>query len=211
MHAFVELMQNLLSWLGYIGIFVMMTIESSFIPFPSEVAMIPAWYKASIWEMSLILAFLAWTLWAILWAVINYFIWYFFKEEKVNSLIKKYWKYVFLKKSHYDIAVNYFKKNWFITIFFARFIPAVRQIISLPAWVFKINLPKFLFLTWLWAWIWNIILIYIWYIWWENKELITKYSHIALWVTILIIIFFILSHYLVNKYFLKRYNNKSFK
>jgi len=64
--------------LWYTGIFIMMTLESSFIPFPSEIAMIPAGYLASLGQMNIFLAFLAWTLWALCWATINYFIWRYF-------------------------------------------------------------------------------------------------------------------------------------
>mgnify|MGYP002350084517 CR=1 FL=1 len=186
----------------YIWIFIMMTIESSFIPFPSEVAMIPAWYLSSIWEMNIILAFLAWTFWALSWASINYFLWKKLGWPIIKSLVWKYWKYVFLSVSHYEQTEIFFKKHWWITTFNWRFIPAVRQLISIPAWVFKMDFKKFVLYTFIWAWIWNIILLSIWYIAWQNKELISNYSHIALiWVLVLIALVSVL-YYFIDKHFL---------
>lgn len=189
---------------GYSGIFIMMTIESSFIPFPSEVAMIPAWYLSSLWEMNIFLAFLAWTLWAIFWSTINYFLWKKLWWPVIKSIIHKYWKYIFLSADHYDKAEIFFQKHWSITTFNWRFIPAVRQLISIPAWVFKMNFTKFIIYTWIWAWIWNIILLTIWYIAWQNKELISKYSKEAVIWTIILIILVSITYYFTNKYFLNK-------
>ena len=75
---------------GYLGIFVMMFLESSFFPFPSEVAMIPAGYLAHKGEMSLVLAFLAGTLGSLLGAIFNYYLCYFFGRE----IVLKYGKFV---------------------------------------------------------------------------------------------------------------------
>jgi membrane protein DedA with SNARE-associated domain len=175
----------------YVGIFIMMTLESSFFPFPSEVAMIPAGYLISTWEMSLIWALIMWTWWALLGSSINYFLGYYLWEKVIKSLINKYWKYLFIKIEHYEKAENYFKKHGSITTFVGRLITVIRQYISLPAWVFKMNFLKFIIYTWIWAWIWNLILITIWYLAWENKELISEYSKevsIGLLVFIIIIV-----------------------
>jgi len=200
----VNFVLNLVKDLGYFWIFLMMTIESSFIPFPSEIAMIPAWYHASLWDMNFIIAFIAWTTWALLWSSINYFLWYKLWWPVIKSLINKYWKYIFLSKKHYEQAELFFAKHWGVTTFNWRFIPAVRQLISIPAWVFKYNFPKFLLLTWIWAWIWNLILLTIWYIAWENKELISQYSTHALIGTIVLIILISIIYYYTNKLFLKK-------
>lgn len=188
---------------GYAWIFAMMTIESSFIPFPSEVAMIPAWYLSSTWEMNIILAFLAWTLWALFGASINYFLWKKLGSPIIKGLIIKFGKYMFLSLKHYEQAENFFQKHWSVTTFNGRFIPAVRQLISLPAWVFHMNIPKFLFFTGLWAGIWNMILLAIWYVAWENKELIAEYSHEAILGTFWLIIIVSIAYYFIDKYSLK--------
>ena len=177
----------------------MMVIESSFFPFPSEIAMVPAWYLASIGKMNFIIAFLIWTLWAIIWATINYFLAKKLWLPIVHKLVHKYWKYIFLNISHFDKAEKYFLDHWSVTTFIWRFIPAVRQLISLPAWAFKMNIAKFLFYTWLGAWIWNLILMAIWYIAWENRELISQYSKEALiWVLVLCITIWIV-YFIIHK------------
>ncbi len=189
---------------GYTGIFIMMTVESSFIPFPSEVAMIPAWYLSSLGQMNIYLAFLAGTLWALCWSVINYFLWKKLGGPLIRTLIHKYGKYIFLSASHYDQAEVFFQKHGSITTFNGRFIPAVRQLISIPAWVFKMNFLKFIIFTGVWAWIWNTILLTIWYIAWENKELIAEYSQEAVIGTIILIIIISIIYYFTNKYFLDK-------
>ena len=186
------------SW-WYIWIFIMMVIESSFFPFPSEVAMIPAWYLSSIWEMNFVVSLLVWTFWAIVGATINYFLAFYLGEPVIKRLIHRYWKYIFLSESHFKQAEKYFSKHWSITIFVARFIPAIRQLISLPAWAFKMNYTKFFVYTWLWAWIWNLILMFIWYMAWENQELIKYYSKEALLLSIIFILFISLVYCIYTK------------
>lgn len=182
--------------LWYTGIFIMMVLESSFFPFPSEVAMIPAWYLASIWKLDFFLALLIGTFWAIIWATINYFLWFYLWEKVIKKLIKKYWKYILIKPEYFNKTERYFEKHWNITTFLARFISVVRQLISLPAWIFKMNFSKFFLYTAIWAWLWNLILMTIWYIAWENKELISKYSQETLiWTMLFVIIIWFFYYY----------------
>jgi membrane protein DedA with SNARE-associated domain len=152
----------------------MMTIESSFIPFPSEVAMIPAGYLAALWDMNLYIAFLAGTLWAVLWASINYFGWMYLWKPVVTALIHKYGKYILLSEKHYNQAETYFEQHGAITTLVGRFIPAVRQLISIPAGIFRMDYKKFLFFTVIGAGTWNAILLWIWYIAGKNDELVKK-------------------------------------
>ena len=199
MHDFINFIVNFAEELGYTGIFLMMVLESSFIPFPSELAMIPAWFLASIWKMDFVLAFIAWTAWAIIWATINYVLAFHLWSKVLHKIIKKYWKYVFLKEKHYTKSEKYFTNHWAITVFLARFIPAVRQLISLPAGAFEMNYAKFFFYTWIWAWLWNLVLMTIWYIAWENKELIKENLNTAMiwWILFILLIWGL--YYLINK------------
>ena len=183
----------------YIWIFFMMVLESSFFPFPSEVAMIPAWYLASKGDLSFSFALIVWTFWALVWATINYFLWYFLWENVILKLVKKYGKYFLISEKSYKKAEDYFLKYGWITTFSARFITVVRQLISLPAWVFRMDFTKFFILTWLWAWIWNLILMLIWYFVWENQELIEKYSKYLLIWGIVFVILLILIYLFINK------------
>lgn len=199
MHEIINSIVAIVGELGYIGIYIMMVLESSFFPFPSEVAMIPAGYLASTWDMNFSMALLVGTFWALTGACINYFLWYKLGGPIIKSIIKKYWKYVLIKSEHYEKSEKYFKKHGSITTFLARFITVIRQLISLPAWVFHMNVWKFIFYTSLWAGIWNLILMTIWYIAWENKELIAQYTKELLigWVIFVLLIAWI--YYLKNK------------
>ena len=189
MHEIIEYIVGIVWDLGYTWIFVMMVLESSFFPFPSEVAMIPAWYLSSTGEMNFSIAMLAGTLWALLWAVINYTLWYKLGWPVIKQLIHKYWKYFLIKDQHYEKTELYFEKHWVITTFLARFVTVIRQLISLPAWVFKMHLGKFLFYTGLWAWLWNLILMIIGYVAWENKELIAQYTkELLIWGILFVVI-----------------------
>jgi len=199
MHDIINSIVNFASELWYTWIFIMMVLESSFIPFPSEVAMIPAWYLSSIWKMDFSIALIVWTLWALVWATINYIIWYYLWSKSIHKLINKYWKYFLITRLHYDKAEKYFEKHWSITTFLWRFITVIRQLISLPAWVFKMNFTKFFIYTWLWAWIWNLILMCIWYMAGENKELIDKYSYEILVISTISIIIIANIYYYLNK------------
>lgn len=207
MQEFITLITEFASALWYWWIFIMMVIESSFIPFPSEVAMIPAWFLASIWEMNFLIAFAAWTAWALIWATINYYIAFKLWDKILHRIIRKYWKYVFLTENKYIQAEEYFNNHGSITVFLWRFIPAVRQLISLPAWAFEMNFAKFFFYTWLWAGMWNLILMTIWYIAWENQELIKEYlAEVMIWWILFIILVWSIYIY-INR--LKNARNKS--
>ncbi|WP_459903348.1 DedA family protein [Campylobacter concisus] len=142
------------SW-GYAGIFVMMFLESSFFPFPSEVAMIPAGYLAHKGEMSLILAFLAGTLGSLLGAIFNYYLCYFFGRE----IVLKYGKFVGITHEKMDKFEAFFNKHGEISTFNSRLIPGIRQYISLPAGLAKMNIFRFCLFTTLGAGIWCAILL----------------------------------------------------
>ncbi|NUJ97620.1 DedA family protein [Candidatus Gracilibacteria bacterium] len=202
MAQFVDSVVHWVGSLGYIGIYIMMTIESSFIPFPSEVAMIPAGYLASTGEMNFFLALFVGTLGALSGASINYVLGYYLGGPIIESLIHKYGKYIFLSEHHFIESEKYFQKHGSITTFLGRFIPAVRQLISLPAGIFKMKLLPFILFTALGAGIWNGILMTLGYVAGENKALIAEYSKE---ITIGVILFCIIVGVI---YFLKNRNSK---
>ncbi len=204
LHEMINYIVSFAEAMGYVWIFIMMVLESSFFPFPSEVAMIPAWIAVSKWVMDFSLVLIIWTFWALVWATINYMIGYYLGWKKVKKLIAKYGKYFLIKEKHYDRSEKYFFKHWSITTFLARFITVIRQLISLPAWVFKMNFAKFFFYTWLWAWMWNLILILIWYIFAENADVMEEYKIAMLiwWISFIVLVWWI--YYFINKWFEKR-------
>lgn len=199
MHDIIDAIKEFLGQIGYTEIFIMMVLESSFFPFPSEVAMIPAGYLSATWSLNFGMALLVWTFGALVWATINYTLWYKLGWPIIKSLIHKYGKFFLITDAHYEKTEVYFQKHWVITTFLARFITVVRQLISLPAGVFKMNFWKFFFYTGLWAGWWNLALMVIGYIAWENEELIAEYTKELLIWWILLIISVWLIYFFYNK------------
>lgn len=205
LHQIVDLIVTTVWDWGYTGIFIMMMVESSFIPFPSELAMVPAGYLSSTGQMSFMAAFLFGTGWALFGATINYFLGKHFGWPTIKHMIKKYGKYILLNQDHYKKSTKYFKKHGAITTLIGRFIPAVRQLISIPAGIFNMDFSKFILYTGIGAGIWNLILLTIWFIAGENKELIAKYSGSALFA----ILFAAVLMWVIYYHFIKKESKKA--
>ncbi len=161
--------------LGYAGIFIMMFLESSFFPFPSEVVMIPAGYLASKGEMSLIIAIVVGILGSLAGALFNYFL----AVKFGRVFLLRYGKYLFLKEETLNKLEEFFKNHGEISTFSGRLIPGIRQYISFPAGLAKMDLLKFNLYTALGTGIWVTILALLGYFIGENEELVKEYLHNA--------------------------------
>ena len=157
--------------LGYTGIFIMMFLESSFFPFPSEVVMIPAGYLAYKGEMNMYLVILFGILGSLAGSLFNYYLAIKFGRK----FLIKYGKYFFIKEETIIRMEEFFKKHAHISTFSGRLIPVVRQYISLPAGLAKMNLFVFSLYTSLGAGIWVIILAVLGYYLGDNEGLIKEY------------------------------------
>jgi len=177
--------------MGYWGIFLLMFLESTFFPFPSEIIMIPAGYLAFKGEMNLYLIILAGILGSVGGALLNYYLAMAFGR----TFILKYGKYFFIKEETLDKLETFFAKHGEISTFTGRLIPGIRQLISLPAGLARMNMVKFSFFTALGAGIWVVVLVAVGYLVGSNEELISQYlksaTLIALVCVVLIIIFYI--------------------
>lgn len=151
--------------LNYWTITLLMAIESSFIPFPSEVVVPPAAYKAYHGELNIWLVILFSTLGAEVGALVNYYlakylgrpIIYRFAESRVGKMC-------LLSAKKMEQAEAFFNKHGVISTFIGRLVPAVRQLISIPAGLARMNMPKFLIFTALGALTWNSILAMLGYV-----------------------------------------------
>lgn len=177
--------------LGYMGIFIMMFLESSFFPFPSEVVMIPAGYLAYKGEMSLVLVIIFGILGSLAGAIFNYFL----AIKFGRAFIQKYGKYVLLKEQTLEKVEMFFAKHGHISTFSGRLIPAVRQYISLPAGLAKMNLLSFSLYTSLGAGIWVLILALLGYFIGSNQALIDEYLKIII-ISILVILAILILFYI---------------
>lgn len=181
MQTIIDFVVNFVGDLGYFGIFFMMFLESSFIPFPSEVVMIPAGYLAYQGEMNFFVAIFFGILGSLAGALLNYYLALFFGRE----ILIKYGKYVFFDEKTMKKMEDFFAKHGHISTFSGRLIPVVRQYISLPAGLGKMNLAVFCFYTSLGAGIWSFILVALGYFLGQNEDLLKEYLH---WITLALVI-----------------------
>ncbi len=195
--------------MNYGSITALMTIESSFVPFPSEIVIPPAAYVAEdptsavcvtdnyIVNVALIVLF--GTLGALLGAIINYLLsmWlgraiiYRFADSKLGHLC-------LLSREKVEKAEAYFNEHGKISTFVGRLIPAIRQLISIPAGLSKMHFGQFLLYTFLGAFIWNSVLATLGYLAGGNKDLINEYSH-ELSVAILALLGVVILYFVIKK------------
>ncbi|MEO8199863.1 MAG: DedA family protein [Gemmatimonadota bacterium] len=166
---------NLVTWLietvsqlGYPGIIVLMAIESSILPLPSELIMPPAGYLAAQGRMDPYLAVAAGTLGSILGALVNYYLAVLIGEP----MLRRFGKYVLISSKSLDKTEAYFLKHGEISTFVGRLLPVIRHLISIPAGMARMKLPKFILFTGLGAGIWCAVLTYIgWFVGTHEAEL----------------------------------------
>lgn len=184
-----EQLVNLFQWtvdvvrqLGYPGVLVLMTLESTFVPIPSELVMPQAGYLAAQGHMNIGIAILMATIGSVLGALINYFI----AVKMGRPLILKYGKYLLCPPHKFEKMERFFTTHGEISTFTGRLILGVRHFISFPAGLARMNLGRFCFYTAIGAGLWCAILAAIGF--WVGRELPTPeafmaaakhYSHVA--------------------------------
>lgn len=176
MHELITWLVTTIGSLGYPGIFILMALESSVVPIPSELVMPPAGYLAQQGEMNALVAIICGTLGSLVGAYANYFA----AHHLGRPLILKYGKYVWITEEKFANVETFFKNHGEVSTFIGRLLPVVRHLISLPAGLSGMNHVKFSLYTLFGAGLWVTVLTAIGYIIGRNAELIQKYSHQAL-------------------------------
>lgn len=193
-HEIAETIVAYIGDLGYFGIFLLMFLESTFFPFPSEIVMIPAGYLAYKGEMNLYLVILVGILGSVAGALLNYYIAVHFGRR----FILRYGKYFFVTEETIEKLERFFTKHGELSTFNGRLIPGIRQLISLPAGLARMHIGKFSLYTALGAGIWIVVLVALGYLLGSNEALISKYLQtatlIALISVVLITIFYIVRY-----------------
>ena len=172
--SLVNIIVNFIGNTGYASITILMALESMVVPVPSEAVMPFAGFLIVSGEFNFALVILFSTAGSIIGSLISYYI----GKWGGRPFIEKYGGYILLDKHHLDLTEKYFNKRGDITILICRFIPVVRHLISIPAGIGRMNLPKFLLYTLIGAAIWNTFLASIGFVLKSNWTEVMKYSNI---------------------------------
>jgi len=176
----VEIFKSVADWymahINYGTITALMAIESSFIPFPSEIVVPPAAFKAASGDLNLILVVVFATAGAIIGALFNYFVALWLGRPIVYRLADtKLAHLLLIDREGVEKSEEFFRKFGRSSTFIGRFVPAIRQLISLPAGLVRMNMRDFLIFTALGSALWNAILATLGYFLYSQKALLDKY------------------------------------
>jgi membrane protein DedA with SNARE-associated domain len=162
--------------MNYLTVYLLMTIESTFIPLPSEAVVPPAAWKAAQGGMNVFLLGLAATAGAVTGAMINYTLSITLGRTVIYGLARtKLARLLLVREEEIRRAEAYFNKNGAVSTFIGRLIPVIRHLISIPAGLARMNLKTFLLFTALGAAIWNVVLILLGVFLYSQKDLLQKY------------------------------------
>ncbi len=167
-----EFFVSIISTTGYLGVFILMVLESMVAPIPSELVMPFAGFLVADGKLNLWLVIIVSSLASITGSLISYAVAYFGEKE----LIHRFGKFVFLDKEELEWTEQWFRKRGSITILVSRFIPVVRHLISIPAGLARMNLKRFILFTAVGATAWNTFLLWVGIQLRERWDLVHKYS-----------------------------------
>lgn len=190
---------------------ILMAVESSFIPFPSEIVVPPAAYHAaSTGEMNIYFLWLCATIGAMIGSLVNYGLAYYIGRPIIYKFADSRWGHLcLLDGTKVKTAEEYFDKHGAISTFIGRLIPAVRQLISIPAGLARMHMGKFLLYTFLGAGIWNAVLAFAGYYMqslFSEEEMMakiseysTEFKYICLGLGIVIVLFLVYRFFFTKK------------
>jgi membrane protein DedA with SNARE-associated domain len=175
LHDVINWLVSTIGSMGYTGIFLLMAMESSVIPIPSEIVMPPAGYLVQQGKMNMVLVILSGTFGSLVGAYANYFA----ARYLGRPLLLRYGRYVWITEEHFDRVERYFRDHGEISTFIGRLLPVARHLISLPAGLAHMSHWKFSLYTLAGSAMWVTVLTWIGYFIGEKQELIEQYSRHA--------------------------------
>ncbi len=208
-----ELILSIMNQFGYIGVLLLIAIENVFPPIPSEVILLFGGFMTTYTELNVIGMILFSTLGSLIGAIVLYYVGKILNKERLKKIVSgKVGKILRLKNEDIEKADHWFDTKGNKTVFFCRFIPIVRSLISIPAGMSEMPMLKFLIYTTLGSLIWNTVLVVIGNRVGENwtsiLDILDKYSHIVL---VLLIIIAIVCVYLFYSKKLKKNKKEDIK
>lgn len=198
---------HIIEQFGYFGVFFLILIENVFPPIPSEVILLFSGFFSSYTSLSVFYMILASTLGSFLGAIILYYIGKIFNKERLKKIVNgRLGKILFLKENDIDKADEWFDNKGNKSVFFCRFVPIVRSLISIPAGMSEMPMGKFIIYTICGSMIWNTVLICLGYRlgsnWGYVLTILDKYQMLV--IVILVIIF----GYVIIKFYRKKRKSK---
>ena len=192
---------NIISTSGYLGIFILMAIESALIPLPSEVTMPFSGSLVALGRFNLIMVAIAGALGNLAGSLAAYALGFWGQENIVRQVIKKYGKYFLISEHEFERAEKWFRKYGDAVVFASRLIPVVRTFISLPAGIARMNLTKFVLYTTIGSFLWSLFLAYIGMVLGKNWRFLENYFRKF---DVLIAFFMVMAVFLYVYYKLRR-------
>lgn len=188
--------------IGYWGVVFLMALESSFIPFPSEVVVPPAAYLAAQGSLNIWLVILASVGGSLIGASINYFLAYYLGRPLIYRLAQtKAARFLLIRPAQIERAERFFSRYERGSTFFGRLVPVVRQLISLPAGFIKMSFWRFCLYTFLGSTIWTLILAALGYFFGANEAVWRRYYSEISWILVVLGV-------IIALYFFWRYREK---
>ena len=192
-----QIIINIMEQVGYLGVFLLIAIENIFPPIPSEVILVFGGFMTTYTTLNIPIMILAATLGSLVGAIVLYYIGKIFNKERLKKIISgKIGKVLRLKASDIEKADKWFDTKGNKTVFFCRFIPIVRSLISIPAGMSEMPMQKFLIYTILGSLIWNTVLIIVGSIVGDKWETIVGYlDNFSNVILIILVIIFVVAMY----------------
>ena len=195
---------SIMNKFGYLGVFFLIAVENIFPPIPSEVILLFGGFMTTYSKLNIIGVIVSSTLGSLVGAIILYYIGKILNKERLKKIVKgKIGKILRLKAKDIDKADEWFDTKGNKTVFFCRFVPILRSLISIPAGISEMEMPKFLIYTIIGSAIWNSVLTILGSMvgkkWESIVDIFDKYSHITLFALIILFIIFVFIYFKKRK------------